>query len=557
MYCDKPTPPKELMDFPGLSQDDLDTVERRFNQYLFFENEKTGRRIWTTCCHRQEFIEEWGRTSSPADRLVLAAGHNEYTTCPYCGRVVRAKNRKLLKRGVKLTEYYGVVFLHVSEDGDTVWAQGYWATRDLMGDPAGPVLYLATRVYRFQPGKAEQWDIYYHGEIHKRKHPKLLEPCVENVVEPYTPIGLSRLENSFLKYTMYGEPMPQDRWGCRLWEERGVRDDLIRYLAAASRFPRQVELMRKARLDEALGDLVWAWKKNADVLKWNETDPCKAFGLTKPELKEFLAGEKCMDTLRVLKGVRKLGGKITVAQADKLRGRLPMMAIKNVLNRAKTFNVPVNALLRYLDGFTGPRCHGQGVTLGFVTGFWVDYIDMADRLGYDLSNPVWQMPKNLEEKHDQLAEVVNAMKMEAAREQMEKRREKAGKRYNFTMDGWIIRAPMDADEIRAEGAALKHCVGGYAARHIEGKRTILFLRSEAAPDTPYVTIEMNGSTLVQIHGYDNERSPCAVNPKRTPPRETHRKLIDTWLEWVKKGSRRHKDGTPVLPRKNNKKEKVE
>ncbi len=547
-YRAKPTPPKELADFPALSQKELDTVEWRFNHYLFFENEKAGRWIWTTCCHKKGFVEKQGRTSTPADRIVLSAGHNRYVTCPYCGRVVYTKNRKLLRRGVKLTEYHAVVFLHVAEDANTVWAQGYWTTRDLMNDPAGPVLYKPTRVYRFQPGKAEQWDIGWKDHVLKRKHYRILEPCMDNGVAPYIPVGLERLQHSFLKYTGYEDPIIG--YDKSILEMKGIRDDLIRYLAAAARYPRQVELMRKAGLTEALTDLVYKWKKNADVLKWNETDPCKAFGLTKPELKEFLAGDKNLDTLRVLKKVRAQGGRMTITEADSLRKCIGMNMICRILERTKEYRIPVNALLKYLDSFTGPRCHGMGVTLRHVVGYWGDYIDMADQCGYDLSNPIWQMPKDLEDKHDRLAEAVNATKKELVTLEEKQRLEKAEKKYNFEADGWIIRVAIDGDEIAEEGKALKHCVGGYADRHMYGVLTILFLRRADAPCKSYVTIEMQGNKLIQIHGYKNEREACPENPNKIPPRQTHKKLLDTWMDWVQKGSKRHEDGSPILPKQN-------
>ena len=101
--------------------------------------------------------------------------------------------------------------------------------------------------------------------------------------------------------------------------------------------------------------------------------------------------------------------------------------------------------------------------------------------------------------------------------------------------------PLTAASIRNEGRILHHCVGGYAERHIKGVLTILFLRKSSAPHTPYVTIEMSGNRLIQIHGYDNERS------GGESPWTVHREFLDMWLAWLKAGSKRDKDGRPVLP----------
>ena len=116
------------------------------------------------------------------------------------------------------------------------------------------------------------------------------------------------------------------------------------------------------------------------------------------------------------------------------------------------------------------------------------------------------------------------------------------------MDGYLIRVPNNADEILDEGRKLKHCVGGYAKRHISGQTTILFMRQAKHPDKPWLTIEMDGNKLQQIHGYRNEGI-CTAEGRFAPdPREVYKDFIDAWLDWLKKGSRRDKDGRPKLPK---------
>ena len=96
---------------------------------------------------------------------------------------------------------------------------------------------------------------------------------------------------------------------------------------------------------------------------------------------------------------------------------------------------------------------------------------------------------------------------------------------------------------------MHHCVGGYADRHIKGKTTILFLRRQSQPKTPMVTIEMTGNRIIQIHGWDDERTPCKDNPKRKNPRVLYQDFLTVWTQWLEAGSRRDKDGKPKLPRK--------
>ena len=64
---------------------------------------------------------------------------------------------------------------------------------------------------------------------------------------------------------------------------------------------------------------------------------------------------------------------------------------------------------------------------------------------------------------------------------------------------------------------------------------------------PLVTIEMHGNHLQQIHGYRNERESCPENPEREDPTVRYAAILDPWLSWVKNGSKRDKDGAPILP----------
>lgn len=75
------------------------------------------------------------------------------------------------------------------------------------------------------------------------------------------------------------------------------------------------------------------------------------------------------------------------------------------------------------------------------------------------------------------------------------------------------------------------------------------MRKAKKPDEPWLTIEMNGNKLVQIHGYKNEGVHTTKGRFAPDPREVYREYLDTWLDWLEKGSRRDKNGKPKLPRK--------
>lgn len=87
------------------------------------------------------------------------------------------------------------------------------------------------------------------------------------------------------------------------------------------------------------------------------------------------------------------------------------------------------------------------------------------------------------------------------------------KTLEFEDKDYLIRLPVDKNEIVKEGMELHHCVGGYAERHETGDTTIMFLRKKSEPDKPFYTIEVeigvvdgkvDGLRIRQAHGFGNK-----------------------------------------------------
>ena len=155
------------------------------------------------------------------------------------------------------------------------------------------------------------------------------------------------------------------------------------------------------------------------------------------------------------------------------------------------------------------------------------------------------MPRNLIDAHDemvalerQLRDEIQAKELQQRNAAYETRRKKLEKKYGYRSHGLMIKVPESAGAIIREGNILKICVGGYTERHLTGKTTILFLRRERKPDTPYICIELdNKDRIVQIHGYKNENCGRAGKRPRNP-REKFEPFLSEWLSWVKAGSKR-------------------
>lgn len=172
-----------------------------------------------------------------------------------------------------------------------------------------------------------------------------------------------------------------------------------------------------------------------------------------------------------------------------------------------------------------------------------DYLEAAYLMGVCLEHSRVLFPEDLWASHDRITAQLLARQSDSTEGKAAFKGVDRMKKYSFELNGLRIVFPMTASSIKWEGKALSHCVGGYAERHIKGVCTILFLRKVQEPNTPYVTIEMDGNQIRQIHGYNNERG------GGPDPRKVHKAFLDTWLAWLRAGSRRDKDGKPTLPKR--------
>lgn len=160
---------------------------------------------------------------------------------------------------------------------------------------------------------------------------------------------------------------------------------------------------------------------------------------------------------------------------------------------------------------------------------WLEYLKWCKALGYDLDNMFIYMPKNFKAVHDRTAAEYQALQDKKAADER-RRREAAIKRaakqtekalaeileqngdadaFSIKGKGLVLIVPKDGDEIRAEGAALHHCVGGYVERVAKGETSIFFIRKAEEPEKPYFTMEWKNNDIVQCRGSHN----CGMPPE--------------------------------------------
>lgn len=551
-----------LNGWPTVTEEDLVRMNDLFPHYLFFRREGDltglgGVRLYTSCCGHKEYRPYLIRTETAEHRALLDhLTHKEPWTCPWCGRSVtvidlaKAQQRKSLRQ-VELT-----VLLHAR--GDALYADALELSKNYANEAsltARPTAWCSSG-YRFTRGEVMQADYqdsyrddepvitYERDRLGRRKLVK--EPFKSGCIywynhAPYSILNREELEgHPFFRYCGYFQ-----HWQYRPGGARGYAfrfSDFISYLTAYAIYPRQVEMLVKSGMYRPIADLIFDRKKNAAAMCWEEADQRKNFGLNKRELSWFMGVQPPLDVLAVRNYVHRHWGKhwdmAFCYDFYKLWGghQVPMEVLR-FLNR---YHLDPDRFLRYIDGvFIQNEEY-------YATLFEVyrDYIDAAYQLGYCMEHSKVLWPEQLYTAHDKLTAELAARYTEPQGKRVAADGKSRKEKYEFELDGLRIIFPLTAQAIKREGKALDHCVGGYAERHIRGVLTILFLRRSEAAGVPYVTIEMNGNQIKQIHGYHNDTMPGS--PK---PREVHKEFLDTWLRWLRAGSKRNEDGTPKLPQR--------
>ena len=538
---------------PALREKDIREINALFPAY-FFRRKSTGE-VWTTCCGRHKTLGPeaaiWmeDHISEPGSRWdTRTANLHDKQLCPFCGAVGTVKDIKYTGRRDNLTAWRR--FALCRWDGKALWVECGEAKKtygDLLHLTYRPTV-CAHSLYRF--GKAAVEHIideyglgsgilrkYQYADFDKRTVDHPFWSSVDG--RSYRVIGLEAIGKSPVKYCQ------AEKWAAR-------EHEIVKFLHLAHVYPRQVEMLMKAGMEAVVFDLALRRVKHVAVLDW-KAEAKKAWKIPPEVLREFLRMNEPKDRdIRKLETWKSLNRKGNASFREVMEA-WPLLGDYIAMDFAKKWGAEPLRLWRYLERQSGK----------FYV--WRDYVEAGQKIGLNLYRDDVLFPADLAEAHDAaVAERNRRAQAERDRQRAEQKRQEAEerrraeaeakgyadyrkkleKKYGWEAGKYRITVPEGKEDIEREGRELKHCVGGYADRHIQGKTVILFMRKISHPATPWLTIEMNGAELVQIHGYRNEG---AYSAKRIAPdpREVYREWLDRWLAWVKAGSRRKKDGTPI------------
>lgn len=482
---------------------------------IWYRSNRKGKEYWCNRCGAHGQVDKLSRTQTPHERKLLYSGHKEQAWCPECGVWAQMACLGRVKNYQRYSAYrLALVVSPISEN--EVWLRevlvsyepGFWndGKKDYETiQEAMPRIEEYVR-YHLTPGKAEQYSFRVYGGWEK-------EPEIRDVVranypwhtEGYREGARTRmlvegdLSDTFLRYNSFTQ-------------KKGYMGpvNIACYLANYAKYP-SIEMMMKLGFAGIVYDLVANRKMNSKVVDWTQTDPRKAFGMSKELLPKLMHSTDQPHDLQEYHRHRRKGERDPWKCVELIREWRPSWGVKKWRETMRRCGATELELYRYFEKIReeNPGCHMAHPPA--VDSTWRDYIVAAEEVGYDLTQKAVVMPKDLYGKHDDAVALRMELKHKkeyeknaAMREKFAERIPNLTKKYAKTSAQWFIRIPQTPEEIIAEGQALSHCVGGYnyIRNHAEGRNPILFLRRTADPDTPFYTMEIDvkSNKILQCEG---------------------------------------------------------
>ena len=233
--------------------------------------------------------------------------------------------------------------------------------------------------------------------------------------------------------------------------------------------------------------------------------PWDKLGISKEQFELCQKSNGDLREVNMLQSLNEMGYRADWKQIRYLNRIYGPTAIKDVLP-----GTTIHKLIRYTENREKEER---------FAGDYVDYLEMAGKLEWDLNQSDVRFPKNFKEKHDEAAELVREKedklaKMKVAQQNKEftKLVAKLAKKYAFEDEDYKIILPTCKQDFINEGQTQHICVGsaGYFDKMLKGQTVVMFLRRAKEPDKPFCTVEIKGFEIIQCRAAYNAAPEEAV-----------------------------------------------
>ena len=509
-----------------------------FSRYGIYKETKKG---------KAEFECTYCKKIGTVDRAKMRLRNNEKGECPFCGSRVTYKAKG--KMSCQIIDERWFIYVDRQEKGFLL--RYFNARRHIRNDSyivgalnknrIEETLYEYSRCFWTFIGMKPVKDSYEWGVYHQRGNSRWIPDegkicCMECILYPgnlpqaweHTPMKYSALE-------ILAQNIPTTAFR--------YEDAMDVYL----KFPK-LEWLCKMGLNQLAKDAVRGFQYSNMVGKidYKADTIYGILGLTKVNTKVLQAIDGNHYELRLLQVAQKYGIQM---KPEQLKEFYETFECNTELLKAKNRKISLHKLCRYIEKESERYPIGDKNYCRWNYSYnryterkdprierkqnmandWLEYIGWCKELKYDLSNMFIYMPNNFRKVHDRTAEEYKALQDKKAAAEKHRREEAARKELEQTkkamaeifkksegMDafsikgkGLILVVPKSGDEIRAEGEALHHCVGGYVESVAKGETNIFFVRKADEPDKSYFTMEWNHNKIIQCRGMKN----CGMPPE--------------------------------------------
>ena len=496
----------------------LERMDERFFHHkhiLFYKKKGSFAKIACTKCGGVTDARWKAGVSyeSQFERLTDEPREGHFGNCPMCGALgeykCQGKVRSAIEKSthVFLGQKYketGMVFRYIKVSKE-------WQLEQICGND-GPEMFNAREVMSsveiargyFEEGKKLQIDYHKHSPYSGQD---FWDDCnlygqanISVKQAPILPETYAEMKGTMFQYSALREFVAAAG-------DTNPIDYMKRYLHTP-----QIEMLTKLGMTDVVKELVSC--RYGIVYSQYATRPDVFLGINKDKVKLLIEKKGNVNILKILQMERRLQQNWTnqqienLAEIDAVQGDIERILSMMTLQKA------LNQIAKYAGCEFGTGCSSAMARIKHTATTYFDYLSMRAQLGYNMSNTVYQKPRNLEVAHNKMmAEIdkkqVDRRMLEVAETYplIRKNYRKLRKRYFFEDENFIIRPARSAEEIVQEGRILHHCVGGdsYLKKHNEQKSIILFLRFKEEQETPYITVEIEGERIVQWYGAHDKK----------------------------------------------------
>lgn len=445
------------------------------------------------------------------EKIIPVPQHDSVGTCPHCGATgvykAQGKAKGVWGHGMNcfIAQRYkddGAVIRYV--EIEKIYRLDTFLDEKEIMTGAGEKMIITEIVRTYlEKGKRPQTDYHkfspYSGEFWDDCNLYGMNNISIKAAKIY-PESYKELRTTFLRYS-----------AAEMYGKHKIMYNLKEYLERYIQWP-QIEMLVKMGLYHIAESIVACYCgiiADQDAIK-----PECFLGVYKRRLRDLKTLQGNLDYLKMWQMEKRMGLHLTVQESvflaesqvrqNDLEEILKYTTVAKFMHRIEQYSgceIP--------DTMQEPMCGRAAGAVSGVTRTYVDYLHMRIQRGYDLHNQIFLFPRDLRLAHDQMVVETNAEEIRKREQAVSEKYPDIRKNYRglrnqyfYEDEDYLIRPARSAEEIVAEGRILHHCVGGdsYLNKHNTGRSTILFLRSKSAPETPYITIEICGTKILQWYG---------------------------------------------------------